>query len=109
MLVEAMRMEVPELVPVIDDHLDTYGEVLLHVLFGDVTRFVIDVRSDGDSDVERRCLVLFDRALREGDEEVVNVIAASFVENTAPWDDATGAWIATWPPTLRAEAERQAP
>lgn len=109
MLLEALRSEVPEIAPVIDEHTDFYGEVLLHVLFGDVSRFVEEAYADGRSDVEHRCLDLFDRALREGDAEVENVISVSFVENTEPWTAATRAWLETWPPGLRAEAKHRFP
>jgi len=106
-LLDALRAEVPELGPVIDDHIATFGGVLPHVLFGDVTRFVVTAHSEDRSEVEDRCLRLLDRALRQGDDEVVNLVAVSFVESTAPWEEATRIWATSWPSGLREEAERQ--
>lgn len=106
-LLDALRAEVPELGPVINDHIAMFGEVLPHVLIGDVTRFVVAAHSEGRSEVEDRCLRLLDRALRQGDDDVVNLVAVSFVENTAPWEEATRIWATSWPSGLREEAERQ--
>jgi hypothetical protein len=106
-LAEDLRAEVPEAGSVVDDHLATYDELLPHVLFGDVTRFVMDAYEEGRSGVERRCLEFMERALRDGDDDVKNVIQVSFVENVGPWDPAVRDWIATWPLTVRQEAERQ--
>jgi hypothetical protein len=52
-------------------------------------------------------LVVMDKGLREGDEDVENAVAVSFVENTGCWDPAMLPFIATWPEDLKAEAERQ--
>jgi len=49
---------------------------------------------------------VFDTGLREGDERVENAVAVSFVEDTPWWDPDRSAFIASWSPALRAEAER---
>ena len=107
-LLGELRTDVPELVPVIDEHISTHDQVLPHVLLGDVTRFVVEAHADGTTGVEDRCLRVLDRALREGDEEVVNVVEASFIENVGPWDKSVRRWIDSWPVTLREAALRQA-
>lgn len=106
-LSDLLREAVPEFGSTIDDHVTFYGELLPHVLFGDLTRFVISAHERGDLDIERRSLVVLDLAFRDGDESVQNIVAVSFVENVGPWDPARATFIATWPEALRIEAERQ--
>lgn len=106
-LLRDLRLEIPEIGPLIDGHLETFGQVLPHVLFGDVTRFAVDAHAAGWEDVEGRCLCLLERALTDGDAEVVNVIEVSFIENVGPWDNSVREWIATWPARLQAAADRQ--
>jgi hypothetical protein len=104
---DELRAAVPEFGPTIDEHLADHHEVLLHVLFGDLTRFVVTAHARGDTDVGQRSLAFLDRALREGDEYVQNLVAVSFVENVGPWDPTHREFIESWPEALRAEAERQ--
>jgi len=93
---------------VIDAHLhDQEGELLLHLLLGDVVRFCVEAFARGDDDVVRRCLGYVDLALQEGDSDVENAICVSFVENVGPWLPEMQAFIDTWPRALRDEAERQ--
>ncbi|MDQ3643705.1 MAG: hypothetical protein M3450_20120 [Actinomycetota bacterium] len=92
----------------VDEHLkDHYGEVLLHLLIGDLRRFLLAAFKQGDERVLQRCLDHLDLALRDGDSEVENAVAVSFVEATGWWDPSMRAFIDTWPPALRAEADRQ--
>jgi hypothetical protein len=103
-LVEA----VPEFAPVLAEHLeDQDGETLQHLLFGDLTRFVVDAYERGDEALVSRCLGFLDQALRDGDEMTQNLVAVSFVENVGPWDEDVQEFIAGWPSALREEARRQ--
>jgi len=79
--------------------------VLLHVLMGDVTRFVEAAYAAGDLPLVSRCLNFLDVSLRHGDADVQNAVSVSFVENVGPWDAAKAAFIATWPDALRQDAE----
>jgi hypothetical protein len=45
--------------------------------------------------------------MRDGDDEVVNLVQASFVENIGPWDEDTAPFVESWPESLKREAERQ--
>lgn len=104
----ALRTAVPEFGEIIDEHLVDYeGELLPHVLFGDLTRFVLAANERGDHDVVARSLTFLDRALRDGDPDVENLVAVSFVENNEPWDAQAWTFISTWPEALLAEAQRQ--
>lgn len=87
--------------------LQTNDDLLPHVLFGDFTRFVIEAWRSGDSDLLGRCLDFLERALLEGDEKVLNLVEASFIENVGVWDPVMAPFVETWPNALRAQAERQ--
>jgi hypothetical protein len=104
---KALRAAVPDFGSVIDQHIGAHDGVLPHVLFGDLTRFVLDAHERADAEVEQRCLEFLDHALKEGDELVQNLVAVSFVENVGPWDAEMAGFIASWPDALRSEATRQ--
>jgi hypothetical protein len=103
----ALRETLPEFAAAIDEHVADHDEVLPHVLFGDLTRFVLDAHQRGDDDLVRRALAFLDSALREGDDGVQNLVGVSFVENVGPWDADQAQFIASWPDALRLEAEQQ--
>ncbi len=92
----------------VDEHLrDQDGELLLHLLVADLRRFAIATFESGDEDLSHRLLSAMDIGFREGDEEVENAIAVSFVEDTGWWDPAMQPFIASWPNGLQAEVTRQ--
>lgn len=68
---------------------------------------MLRAREEGHHTVVREALMFLDEALRQGDDEVENLVAVSFVENVGPWDPGQAAFIEGWPPALRAEARRQ--
>jgi hypothetical protein len=99
---------VPEFRDPLESHLqDNSGEVLPHVLFGDLTRFVLAARREDRQDVVVRALTFLETALAEGDREVKELVAVSFVENIGPWDPSMAEFVETWPSGLQAEAVRQ--
>ena len=104
---ESLRMAVPEFGPTIDEHVEDYDEVLAHVLFGDLTRFVLAAHREGDSALVDRSLRFLDEAFCEGDGGVQDLVAGSFVENVAPWDPSVRDFIRSWPKALRREAHNQ--
>jgi hypothetical protein len=73
------------------EHVDYYGELLPHVLFGDITRDAAELARRAKTDPEaaddlRRLLQDLDDAIREGDgtdDAVENVVFVSFVENAS--------------------------
>ena len=93
--------EVAEFQPMYDEHVSDYGEVLPHVLFGDLSRFTISAHRRGDDALTGRIARLMERLLRDGDELTTNLVAVSFVENIAP-DDVDTAFFAQYGPRLRA-------
>ncbi len=79
---------------------------LLHVLCGDLSRYCVAALRRGDSAKVRPCLACAAAALEDGDPALRNAIQASLVDNVGPWDPQMRPFIATWPNSLRAEAER---
>ncbi len=103
-VLDELRIAIPEFNQTFDEHVAEYG-VLPHVLFGDLTRFVVSAHERRDTDLENRSLAFLDRALLLGDGDVVNLVAVSFVENVDPQQHR--GFIATWPDALRAESDQQ--
>ena len=107
--VDLLLGTVPEAGDLYREHLeDNFGEVLLHLLMADVRRLTAHAFEAGKEDLLRRCLTVVERALLEGDEDLENAVAVSFVEDTGWWDPEVQPFMATWPTALRAEADRQA-
>ena len=65
----------PALRPLLHEHEREYGEVLAHVLFGDITRWVTAHAANPT------LLSALERHLVEGDATVRYVLQASFIEN----------------------------
>ena len=107
MIVDDLVSELPEFESTIREQVQTYDDLLPHVLFGDFTRFVIAAWRSGDTELLGRCLDFLERALLEGDEKVRNLVEVSFIENVGVWDPTMVPFVETWPNALRAQAERQ--
>ena len=99
-LVRDVAAVAPDLEALRHRHLATYGEFLAHVLFGDVTRWVV---ARGPSPEVREVLRVLERHMDEGDEDVQNVIAVSFLENLFGEDPSELAIQAELGPRLGAE------
>lgn len=106
-VVPMLTNRVPEFQAAVDEHLAYYEELLDHVLFGDLTRFVLAAHDRGDASLVARTLRFLDEALADGDEYVENLVAVSFVGIVGPWDHDRAAFIDSWPAGLRSEAHRQ--
>lgn len=81
---------VPELRSTYDAHVHDYDELLPHVFFGDVTRYVVQqVRSGemGPSKPVGRLLECLERCMASGDDQVKELVSVSFIENLAEYDD----------------------
>lgn len=103
----ALVAAVPECRPVLEEHVEFYGEVFPHVLFGDLTRFILSQRQQGVDEVVAKSLAFLEDAAQSNDPLVENLVAVSFVENVGPWDSAMAAFIEGWPPHLQALASEQ--
>jgi hypothetical protein len=88
----------PGLTTLLDEHIENnFGEVLPHVFFGDVTRYVLSLVATNDDSLSPRrelrdVLDYLEEAYTGGDEELQELIAVSFLENL-PRPGETGAGI----------------
>jgi len=98
---------VPEFAATLDEHVKTFDELLPHVLFGDLTRFVTEAHNAGEDELVERCLRFLGDALTHGDPKVTNLVQVSFIENMQPWDSGSSDFIGTWPAALRSAAADQ--
>jgi hypothetical protein len=104
---EQLAAAVPSFAAAVEEHQRDYGEVLPHLLFGDLTRFVLQASERGDTETVDRSLLFLSKAIQSSDMRVENLVAVSFVENVGPRDPSVAAFIESWPAPLRAEAPRQ--
>ncbi|MCP4965810.1 MAG: hypothetical protein GY926_11290 [bacterium] len=99
---------VPEFRPELEEHLSDHdGEVLPHLLFGDLTRFVLAARDRGDHALVERCLAFLESVVRSPRHRLLNLVAVSFVENVGPWQPGMASFIEGWPEELKRIATQQ--
>jgi hypothetical protein len=101
---EDLVAEAPEFGPVVEEHRAFHDGVLQHVLFGDLTRFVLSARERGDSAVVGRSLAFLERANQSDDQRLRELVGVSFVENVGPWDPEMRQFISEWPAGLQETA-----
>lgn len=101
-----LRIAVPESDVLVADHLADTDEILLHLLMSDLLRLAVSTFAEGRTGVTDRLLAFVDRCLREGDDDVVNAVGVSFVENFGGYPGESDALLSRWPPALRAELGR---
>ncbi len=63
------------------EHLADNDGLLLHLLMSDLLRLAVSTFSEGLTGIKHRLLAFVDRCLRDGDDDVVNAVAISFVED----------------------------
>jgi hypothetical protein len=102
--IEVLVGTYPRLRPIFVEHVsDNFGEVLPHVFFGDLTRYVVsrflDIEwgTQGQSaEVELRNLLSdLEDAYADGGEDVQELISVSFLENL-PRPDEEAAGLRAW-------------
>jgi len=80
-LVDTLVRASPEIEALRTEHLGDHGELLPHVFFGDLTRWL------ANNPAESRILALLGQALSDGDAATRDLIYASFLENIEPGDE----------------------
>ena len=105
--IKGLLDNVPEVRPILDEHVADNGEVLLHLFVARVRDAATAAFENGDRKLSGRIVAVFESGLRNGDEQVKNAVAVSFVEDTPWWEADRQAFIATWPKALREEVKRQ--
>jgi hypothetical protein len=90
----ALVADVPEFSAALDEHLDDMGgDVLPHLLFGDLTRFLIAAHERGAAEPVPRTLQFLEGAIRHGDQYVKDLVAVSFIENIGVREPAMAALV----------------
>lgn len=90
---------IPALAPLYEEHLATYGELLPHVLMGDVSRAVLDLHARDDRALGG-ILERLEEGMRAGSEDIQELVAVSFAENVAAEAHADPAFRARFGPAL---------
>lgn len=104
--IEKLVGKYPRLKPIFDEHVsDNFGEVLPHLFFGDLTRYIVsrflEVESrvapeSLDAEAELRPLLSdLEAAYASGDEEIQELISVSFLENL-PRPDEEASLLRAW-------------
>jgi len=84
---QALVTAVPELQSAFTEHVEYFEELLPHVFFWDVCRYVEDLLAvDGDGEALRRLLTCLEKGLADGDADVDNLIRVSLIENFPAMD-----------------------
>ena len=80
-LLRALKHAAPEIETLETEHVRTYDELLPHVFFGDLTRWMVA------NHPQPNAISVMEDFFINGDEPTKNLIAASFVENIEPGAD----------------------
>jgi hypothetical protein len=100
--VRALVARFPSLAPLLEEHLtDNFGELLPHIFFGDVVRWVLTLmataRAEGSLTAQRELrefLSHLEEVYVGGNEELQELLSVSFLENL-PRPEEDGAEIRT--------------
>jgi hypothetical protein len=108
-LVARVVAAAPGLRSAYDEHISSNDELLPHVFFGDVTRFVAGAFATGPGGGRggaERILQVLEEAATSGDSSVVELISVSFLENLDSRSAAYREIRTAMGPTLRRELAR---
>lgn len=89
-LVFELVSRVPELKPLYDEHISDFDELLPHLFFGDVTRYVAQhLRIDDSHSLSSvvKALNVLEEGMVIGDDKAQELISVSFLENLVNHDD----------------------
>jgi hypothetical protein len=100
--------EVPDFRGEYDEHIDSHGELLDHVLMGDVTRFIIRTyreslssASDLSSELLKAMLSMLEAGIESDSPYLQELIGVSFLENLHQAEDDFDGLAALLGPELR--------
>jgi hypothetical protein len=77
---DSLLEQVPEFKPTYDEHLADYDGLLPHVLMGELFVFASDAYARGEIVLLARIVNFINWAASSGDDDVRNVVHASFIE-----------------------------
>lgn len=103
-LIQALLKRLDGFESVYREHLRDCDELLPHVLFGDLTRHLRRMVTDGNAPGSVRLAVdLLEQALGEGDSDLGELVGVSLVENLEPEGEGVAELRQLFGPCLRAE------
>ena len=106
-LMDDLRRAVPALEPLYVEHYgDNRGELLPHVLMGDIARFAVDATKDGDPCAVLKVLLHFLAEHFDDGPETNELIWVSFLENLLGEDEAQAVLKPLMSDALRAALEQ---
>src|SRR5258707_5953730 len=113
-VVDLLIQKVPELQPLLNEHLeDQFGQLLQHVFFGDLTRYVMKqmhlLQPQPSRDLPgavRRILDFLEIVLKSSDMRARELVEASFLENLDQTGPAYAQLKLALNPSLRLALER---
>jgi len=85
-----LTSKVPEVIPIYEEHIKDFGELLPHVMMSTLTRYVIEIHrrsqiNEPDANHNRQILVkilsLLESAMASSDAKLRDLVLASFLEN----------------------------
>jgi hypothetical protein len=104
--IQSLISEFPGIEPVYEDHVRDFDELLPHLLFGDVVRWVERLYEAGDHSTIKAFVARMESDYPTLDPACRNLVDVSFAEDL-PYPGTRGAEIALWlGPNLRREYER---
>jgi len=96
-LTDRLTETFPQLRPLREEHLEAFGELLPHVLFGELTAWLVGeyvaAPQAGPEAAWRRILAELERSYETGDVDTRELLYVSFLENL-PYPQEPGAGIA---------------
>jgi hypothetical protein len=105
-LVRLLAERSSELRTLLDEHTAAnHGELLSHLYMGEVTEWLVNAHADGREHDVRDVLQFLEEQF-EGDEDVRELIAVSFLENLPFPGEPQASVRALLPPALRDELQR---
>jgi hypothetical protein len=92
---------------VYDEHVADYGDVLPHVLLGDLVRFLLGTLEfyKAEGAALKQAMLLLERGMDSPDERLQELVAVSFLENLDPTEPAFPAIRRLFGPRLERQYE----
>ncbi len=106
-----LRTDVPGFDRVYDEHVADYDDVLPHVLFGDLVRFLEnDVALHGaEGEALKQAMLLLEHGMDSPDPRLQELVSVSFLENLEPGDPSSPAIRRLFGPRLAEEYKHYDP
>ena len=86
--IEYLISEIPQIKDIYNEHINDYDELLMHVLFGDITRFAVSLyKKNSNDETLKKLLLILDEGFTTSDKKLQELISVSFLENLDQSED----------------------